>query len=254
MRHAPGIRGLGVAGLRLALPAACLIAMGWGVSAQEAPRGPAAGVKAGLSLSQHYGTRERDAEYEVSSRWRTSFAAGATLLLPITERFGLQHEVVYVRKGSRQRIGVEVLDVPAVLEVTYDLEYVEIPVLLRYAWRLPGRPGVYGLSGFALSLKTAGHYALSGSVDDGEQVVPLRADAGVPEVDGFDYSFVYGMGAEWPVGGRTVELEYRFTIGWNPLPMPTYACVPFGDEEILIDNPPVPLRNQSHWVTLGVRF
>jgi hypothetical protein len=50
-------------------------------------------------------------------------------------------------------------------------------------------------------------------------------------------------------------LEHRFTIGWNTLYMPTYAYVPFGEnEEILIENEPVPLRNQNHLLLMGIHF
>ena len=219
-----------------------------------ARRAPTVTVRAGLSVSEHYGTKERDQEYDVKSRRRTSVVAGISLHLPVTERFGLQQEVCYVRKGSRQRIGVEILEVPAVIDVTYDLDYIEIPVLLRFEWRTSRRPTLYGLSGWALALRVHDHYALRGEVSDGTETIPLRADADMREVSGFDYGFVYGFGSEFGLAGRDLALEYRFTIGWNELGLPTYAYVPFGDEEVLIENPVVPLRNQSHWITLGYRF
>jgi hypothetical protein len=232
------------------LAASLLAAPGAGASAES----PSLALRLGPSYSQHYGNRERGLEYEVQSGGRTSITGGISLYLPVTDRFGLQQEICYVRKGSRQAIGVDVLEIPTVLDVTYDLDYVEIPVLLRFNWKTSGAPTLYSLAGFALSLKVHDRYTLQGEVDDGTQVVPLHADAAMPEVDLFDFGFVYGMGAGLNVAGRALTLEYRFTIGWNTLAMPTYAYVPFEDEEILVDNPPVPLRNQSHWVTLGVRL
>jgi hypothetical protein len=97
-------------------------------------------------------------------------------------------------------------------------------------------------------------YVLKGEVDDGEQRVPLRTDADMSEVDMFDYSFIYGTGFSFSLIGREFLLEHRFVIGWNTLAMPTYTYVPFGDERILIDNEPVPLKNQNHLVMLGIRF
>jgi hypothetical protein len=219
-----------------------------------ASRAPTVTVRAGLGLSEHYGTKERDQEYDVKSRRRTSAVAGISLHLPVTERLGLQQEVWYVRKGSRQRIGVEILEIPAVIDVTYDLDYIEIPVLFRFEWRPSRRPTLYGLSGWALALRVHDHYALRGEVSDSTQTIPLRADADMREVSGFDYGFVYGFGSEFGLAGLNLSLEYRFTIGWNELDLPTYAYVPFGGEELLIENTPVPLRNQSHWVTLGYHF
>jgi len=211
-------------------------------------------VRFGPSFSQHYGNRERGLEYDVQSDWRTSLTAGVSLYLPVVERFGLQQEICYVRKGSREAIGVDVLEIPTVLDVAYDVDYLEIPALLRFTWITSGTPVLYSLSGFALSLRVHERYVLRGEVDDGTQVVPLRADAAMPEIDLFDFGLVYGMGAGFNVAGQAVSIEYRFTVGWNALAMPTYAYVPFGDEQVLVDNPPVTLRNQSHWVTLGVRL
>lgn len=212
------------------------------------------GFKVGMSLAQHTGIEERGAEYTVTSHWRTGFAASAYLYLPITPRFGIQQELAYVQKGSRQDIGVKILDIPTVLNVTYDLDYVEIPVLLRFTWLRWSRGAVYSYSGTALSLKMHDRYVLSGEIDDGSQVVPLRADADMSEVDMFDYSFVFGAGLEFSLFHQRFLVEHRFTIGWNPLAMPTYAYVPFGDESILIENDPVTLKNQNHLIMVGIAF
>jgi hypothetical protein len=212
------------------------------------------GFKAGMSLAQHAGIKERGSEYTVTSHWRTGFAASAFLYLPITSRFGIQQELVYVQKGSRQDIGVKILEIPTVLNVTYDLDYVEIPVLLRFTWLRWSRGAVYSYSGTALSLKVHDRYSLSGEIDDGSQVVPLSADADMSEVDMFDYSFVYGAGLEFSLFHQRFLVEHRFTIGWNPLALPTYAYVPFGDESILIENDPVTLKNQNHLIMVGIAF
>jgi hypothetical protein len=74
------------------------------------------------------------------------------------------------------------------------------------------------------------------------------------EVEMFDYSFVYGLGVDFSLLRQVFSFEYRFVIGWNSLAMPTYAYVPFGDEEILIDNEPVPLKNQNHLLLVGITF
>lgn len=228
------------------------IGAGWGIRASAET--PFLNLRFGPSFSQHYGNAVRGLEYDVESGGRTSLTAGISLYLPVVDRFGLQQEICYVRKGSREAIGVDILEIPAVLDVTYDLDYLEIPALLRFNWRTSGTPTLYTLSGFAMSLRVHERYQLRGEVDDGTQVVPLRADAAMPEVDLFDFGFVYGMGAGFTVAGQDLTLEYRFTVGWNRLDMPTYAYVPFGDEQVLVENPPVPLRNQSHWVTLGIRL
>jgi hypothetical protein len=212
------------------------------------------GIKAGFSLSQHSGVEERDAEYEVSSEWRKGFGAGLFLYLPITRRFGLQQEVLYVQKGSRQDITVDILDIPTVLHVTYDMDYIEIPLLLKYAWLKWPQTAVYSFAGWALSFKVNDRYALEGEIDDGTETVPLQADSDMSEVEMFDYSFVYGVGVDFSLLRLQLLAEYRFAMGMNQLMMPTYAYVPFGDDQVLIDNEPVPLKNQNHLVMLGITF
>ena len=213
------------------------------------------GFKAGLALAQHQGTEPREPEYTVSSTMRRGVAAGVFMILPVTRRFGLQQEILYVQKGSHQDIGVTILDIPTVLEVTYEQDYLEIPLLLRYHWLLKRDRNLYTLGGFAFGLKIHDRYRLSGSVSDGTETVTLSADDDMSEVDIFDFAFTYGVGVEFPALGGQFLVEYRFDLSLGALPLPTYAYVPFGDEEpILVDNEPVPLRNQCHMVMLGVRF
>lgn len=212
------------------------------------------GFKGGLSLSQHSGIEERGSEYSVSSHWRTGFAAGVFVYLPITSRFGIQQEVFYTQKGSSQDISVDILEIPTVLHVTYDMDYIEIPVFFRFDWYRSASGAFYSLAGTALSFKVKDRYTLDGVIDDGSQQVPVSADSDMAEVEMFDYSFVYGMGAEFSLFGRQLLLEYRFAMGWNSLAMPTYAYVPFEDEQILIENEPVSLKNQNHLLLLGITF
>lgn len=212
------------------------------------------GLRVGACLSQHAGTKERDSEYAVASQSRTGIAVGGFLYMPVTSRFGIQQELLYVQKGSLQDVRVTILDIPTVLHVTYDMDYIEIPSLLKFAWFQGRTTTLYSMAGTALSLKVRDRYTLFGELDDGSQVIPLHADADMSEVDIFDFSFVYGLGAEWPLLKRRVCLEYRFVVGWNSLSMPTYASLPFGDETIVVKNDPVPLKNQAHLISLGVSF
>lgn len=212
------------------------------------------GFKAGLSLSQNSGVMERGAEYSVSSHYRKGFAGGIFLYLPVTARFGLQQEALYVQKGSRQDITVDILDIPTLLNVTYEMDYIEIPVLLRYTWFKRNNRAIYSFSGTALSFKVHDRYILEGEIDDGVEQVPIYADSDMSEVEMFDYSFVFGFGLDFRVWGAGLLVEYRFTIGWNQLDMPTYAYVPFEGKDLLIDNEPVPLKNQAHLLLLGITF
>ncbi len=129
------------------------------------------GFKGGVSFAQHVGIEERNSEYTVNSRWRTGFTAGAFLYVPVTSRFGIQQEVMYVQKGSRQEIGVEILDIPAVLDVTYDMDYIEIPVFMKFALVQRDKFAIHSVAGTALSLMVRDHYSLAGVVE--QAMIPI---------------------------------------------------------------------------------
>ncbi len=205
-------------------------------------------------LSQHVGTEERDSEYDVSSSWRAGITAGVSLYWPVTDRFGLQQELAYSRRGSEQEIDVEILEVPTTLDVTYEMDYLDIPLLARLTLLRRGGSDLYSVAGTSMSVRVRGRYRLRGLLDDGVETISLTADADLSEVDMFDFAMVYGTGLDVPFQGLRLLFEYRFTMSWSTLYMPTYAYVPFEGEEMMVENDPVPLKNQGHSLMIGVRF
>jgi hypothetical protein len=142
-------------------------------------------------------------------------------------------------KGSRHDIGIPA---EAVQTFTlYDINYFEIPVVFRYMFLHLGDYKVYGTCGWAMSILLNGRVELDGTVEeDGARIAFTYADR-IRGLDDFDYSFVYGLGVEAPFAGKDWFFEYRFTIGWNTLEMPTFP-----------DEPTAPLRNQNYVFALGM--
>jgi hypothetical protein len=58
----------------------------------------------------------------------------------------------------------------------------------------------------------------------------------------FDFSFIYGGAVDLPVK-FPLSVEYRFTLGWDYLALPTYQFFE-----------PVQLRNQAWSLMLSTRF
>ncbi|PLX31609.1 MAG: hypothetical protein C0600_05170 [Ignavibacteria bacterium] len=197
------------------------------------------GFKGGYSMSLQYGITPVDNKYTVSTFSRHAAAGGIMMRYPITESFGIQQEFLYVMKGSRHDIGIPAESVQTL--TVYDINYFELPLVFRYTFIHAGDFKIYGTTGYALSILLNGRVMLDGTVEeDGGQVSFVYADE-IRGLDLFDYSFVYGLGVEAPFAGKDWFFEYRFTIGWNTLEMPTFP-----------GEPTAPLRNQNYVFALGM--
>ncbi len=196
------------------------------------------GFKAGYNIGTQYGIMPANLTYDVSSSARNGFAGGLILYFPITESFGVQQEFLYVSKGSGQHVTMTQPPVSTTSE--YNIDYFELPMVFRYTFAKIGTVGIYGSSGFALSTLLKGKYNVDGVVDMGGVKIPFSESGNTDGLDKFDYSFIYGLGMNFDLFNQKCFFDYRQTIGWNTLMMPTSQ----GGE-------PAPLRNQSYTLALG---
>lgn len=197
------------------------------------------GFKGGYSMATHYGITPPDIPYTVDTGYRSGWAGGIMAYFPVTESFGVQQEFLYVMKGSSQDITMN--DLPVNTYTEYDLNYLELPIVLRYAFARLGNFKIYGCSGFALSILLDGESELKGIVEMGGVQTSFTESNNMKGVDTFDYGFLYGAGVDFNLFDKNCFFEYRFNIGWNTLMLPTSE----GGE-------PAPLRNQGYIFTLGM--
>lgn len=203
----------------------------------------------------HYGTKSDGMDYKVSSSYRLGMVAGGFLDLNISDNLALGYEVLYAQKGSDQEITInkmviddveEELAKPAVMNVSYYVDYIEIPVLLKVKVLNTPSFGMNAITGTAMALKVKGKHNLDGIVyfPDGDSYteLSLKDSSNLSDVNMFDFSFVYGGNVEYK-RKNTYFLEYRFTLGWDYLSLPTYTLMP-----------PVELRNQSYSLLMGMKF
>jgi len=197
------------------------------------------GFRAGYSLSTQYGIHVPDIPYTVDVQYRHGLSGGLLVYFPVTDTFGLQQEFLYVQKGSLEDIDLK--DRPIKTHTEYDLNYFEIPIVLRLTFARVKSYNIYLSSGFALSILLNGEYRLSGVAEIDGVPISFSDTNKIKGVDIFDYGFLYGAGVDSQLFGKRCFFAYRFTIGWNTLMMPTVE----GEE-------PVPLRNQNYMFTLGL--
>jgi hypothetical protein len=218
------------------------LALIWGASiSTQAQTGIRFGVKAGYSLGMQYGILPKDNPYDVDSDSRHGFSGGILLYFPITDAFGVQQEFLYTNKGSTQNVSIDEPYFSTSSE--YKLNYFEMPILFRYTFIKIGDFGIFGSTGFGLSMLLGGGYETNGIIEIEEFDIPFSETGNTDGLDTFDYSFLYGLGAHFNLFNQQCFFNYRQTIGWNTLMMPT-----FGAEE------PAPLRNQAYTLTVGVIF
>jgi hypothetical protein len=200
------------------------------------------GLKAGYSLATQYGSPAADDTYVVETHGRNGFAGGMFIEFPITESVGIQQEFLYAMKGSRQNVTITTpVDINTVS--AYDLNYFELPITIKYRFVNIKSVRIYGYTGIALSLLLNGKYDITTTINMGGPPTVLEESGDMKGVDTFDYSFVYGAGADFKLLKKTFFIEYRMTIGWNVLAMPNASGAD-----------PVPLRNQDYLFTLGMYF
>jgi hypothetical protein len=149
---------------------------------------PRAGIKGGLNASNLYVDDVND------ENARLGFNAGLFGELVSTEGFGLQAELLYTTKGSKN-----VYDEPFDQEIKYNLNYLELPLL-----------AVIKLGAVDLHLGAYGGYLLDANISyDGD-----LAD-GVDEIDkdnlkSWDYGLVGGVGINF--GAMQIGARYNYGL------------------------------------------
>jgi len=214
------------------------------------------GAKLGMNLSLNYGTKGDEKDYEVKTGLRPGFIGGLYVDFAATEALSLGFEALYSMKGSHQDIliskieldgVIEELKRPATMKVKYYLDYLEVPVLMKLKTLSYKKLHLTTIAGTAMSLKLKGYHELEGKVyfpdgDDDFSEIAIWEESDLSDVNMFDFSFVYG-GALNLQAGYPFSLEYRFTLGWDYLYLPTYQLFE-----------PVALRNQTWSVLLSTTF
>ena len=200
------------------------------------------GLKAGYSLATQYGITPADNTFMVDTHNRNGFAGGIFAYFPITESVGIQQELLYAMKGSRQNVTITTpVNINTVSE--YDLNYFEMPIIIKYKFVKIKNFGIYGSAGIALSLLMNGKYRITSTINMGGPPTILEESGNMKGLDTFDYSFVYGAGTDFKLLNKDFFIEYRMTVGWNTLEMPNASGAD-----------PVPLRNQDYIFAVGMYF
>lgn len=160
------------------------------------------GVNMGALVSNVTGTPEG---WEEAKSYVTTFTGGVLLNYAVNESFSVQPEIVYTSKGFVGNIYEdEWFDVDA----TASFDYIEIPVLARYAF-MPGkkfRPCVF--AGASLS------YCMASEVEISQWPASVSVDIS-SLTHTTDFGAVLGAGFGYDVGKGTLTFDFRYQRGFT---------------------------------------
>ncbi|MDD3642549.1 MAG: porin family protein [Candidatus Krumholzibacteria bacterium] len=142
---------------------------------------------------------ETPPEWDDDKEYRVGLSAGAFFDWSITETVSIQPEILYTRKGVLSNLydGLVAVDLDAYFD------YVELPIVLKYAFR-PGerlRPCLYAGPIFAYCLSVEAQisaWILSTTVDFSSFAHTT------------DFGALVGAGLSYPLGPGAVTLDARF--------------------------------------------
>jgi hypothetical protein len=172
------------------------------VAAPAAAQSPYVGARLGASRASFGGPAALSFDSP-----RRGLVAGVLAGWRFGERLALQSEITWIRKGARGTLqGVEGA-IPADLE----LNYVQIPLLLRLSLPTPLGVRPVLLAGGAMSLET--HC----SVFTEESELALTHDCASPDSlerrTSTDWSALFGAGLECDAGPVLIGVEARYDLG-----------------------------------------
>lgn len=200
------------------------------------------GIILGGGIAQAYGSLDQvPEEFNIDSKFYPVMKAGVIAEYPITSNFSLIQEVLYSQKGSKQTITVK--DQPVKFELQYDLDYLEVPFLLKYNLFKVKKLPINSLVGFSFSYLLKAYYDLEGTVKLVDDYIPLDDSYEIKDLDEFDYSLLYGLSTNLKEYGIPVHLEYLISLSWAKIQMPTYEGID-----------PVRISNQSQTLAISYKF
>ena len=149
------------------------------------------GVVGGVALSQLAGSSVTN---DFSSRF--GFAAGGVLHYKLSDIFGVQPSLLYVMKGATKKVGG--------IQSTFQLDYIELPVLLRVSFPVSTTVVPYITAGGAVS------YNLQAIVTSDAPGVSVQE---ISDIRKIDYGISAGGGVQMYIANQKFILDARYTFG-----------------------------------------
>ena len=144
------------------------------------------GAKAGVTM----GTLSFDSENTGDYGYRIGLAVGGFVALPLGSRLTIQPEGLFNQRGAKAE--------DEGLETTIALDYIDVPVLVKYAVTRGGPRSIFVFGGPSAAFKIRSR----ATATFGDTTIDLDADE---EIESFEFGVVAGGGVDfgkWSIDGR----------------------------------------------------
>lgn len=203
---------------------AVLVALLAGVSTAVAQERQV-GFKAGVNVASIVFDGDPSGGYKDN---RIGFLAGGFAVLPVGGALAVQIEALFSQKGAKFSVDEENL------EAALELDYLDVPIMLRIDGPVLGNNRLHFFGGPSLAFRLGARRKLSdesfeytqGSIDDIED-----------DIEPFDYGIVAGVGLDI---GRRIVIDGRYTWGLSAINKDT--------------SDGVELKNRVFSILAGLRF
>lgn len=185
--------GIGLLLIALILLSSAVMAEGEGTPISK-------GLKVGGGFAKWTGsdaTLNDGAGTTYDAKYRTGFTFGGFVSIPVSPSISIQPEVLYQMKGTKY----EEADTSA----TFKINYIEIPVLIKYNFQTSGNMTPAIFVGPALGIKASSKLKLEAGSQSGE--VDLE------NVKSTDFNVQFGGELGFASGSMTYFFDFRYYVG-----------------------------------------
>jgi hypothetical protein len=159
-----------------------------------------AGLKAGLNIANLSGD---DIESPDS---KTGFAFGGFFMYQFSPMFAIQPEAYYSMKGATDKMDIG----GGTVDLTYTLDYIEIPVLFKFLIPIQGsgvKPAIF--AGPFLGINTTAKVKAEYQGDSQEE--------DIEDVKSTEFGLQFGGGIGFPVGKGELGVDIRYILGLSTI-------------------------------------
>jgi outer membrane protein with beta-barrel domain len=162
-----------------------------------------------------------DLNYEENTESRRLFGGGIFLRFRVNETFSIQPEILYMRKGTA-RSYQGTISVPeygwssatVVVEELFNIDYLEIPVLIKFTIPTNGRLSPFVYTGPCLGIRSRARRDITATATrDNETYVYSESDDIITVTTVTDFGLICGGGIDFEVGQGLLTFDARYTYG-----------------------------------------